>query len=98
MPGYGLRRNQAPVAHVRSTEHLRIRVQDLLVKAFLRHSELVAPSRYRREVATEQQKVLGIFPAPQKRDDRVTPVVEVHPLEARMIKIHLVERRILAIQ
>src|SRR3954451_17188917 len=60
------RRDQAAVAEVRSAEQLRIRIEDLLVEALLRHTELVPGPRHRGEVAAEQQEVLRVFGAPQE--------------------------------
>src|ERR1039457_5925078 len=96
--GHGPRRNQPPVANVRSPEHFRIRIQDLFVKALLRHPELIALARHGSEVAAEQQEILRVRAAAQERDDGVIPVAEVHPLEAGVMKIHLVERRVGAVQ
>src|ERR1039457_3183341 len=96
--GHGPRRNQPPVAYVRSPEHLRIRVQDLFVKALLRHPELVALARHGGEVAAEEQKVFRVRAAAQERNDGVIPIVEVHPLEAGVMKIDLVERGAGAVQ
>src|ERR1035441_3592465 len=91
--GYGPRRYAPAVAHIGSAEQLRIRIQNLLIEALLRHAELVPLTWYRSEIAADQDEVLRVAAAAQKRDDGILAIVEVHPLEARVVEVHLIERR-----
>src|ERR1039457_1418215 len=95
---YGARRHAAAIAHIASAEQLRIRVENLLVEAFFRHAELVALPGHRCKVAADQDEILRVMAAAQERDDGILPVAEVHPLETRMVEVHLIQSGVGAIQ
>jgi signal transduction histidine kinase len=64
----------------------------------LGHAELVQFPRHRSEIAADQDEVLRVISPAQERDDGVLAIVEVHPLEARMVEVHLIERGAGAVQ
>src|SRR5262249_44770680 len=95
-PGMSLGdRPDAPrVARVRPTIDLGVRVENLPVKATLRHADAVILTHDWREITDDHHQLAGRPPAPEERQDAVLPVVKLEPLEAGPLEIHLVQGRV----
>ena len=96
--GFILSLHPSAVAHVAAAEHLRVAVENFAVSAEARKTDPVACPRHRREVAAEHQKVFAILRVARETNHARFGVAEVDPLKAAKIVVHLVQRRLRAIQ
>ena len=65
-----------------------------MIDAAAGHADPVAVPDHRREVADEEQEILGVPRPAQKRDHARVPVMAIDPLEPAGCEIRLVESRV----
>jgi len=83
----------AQVADVGAAINSCVGIEHFLVVPGPRHADVIAVSHHRRGVQNDDQHVVGIFAAPDKRVHAVIGIVRVHPFETLPVKINLVQRR-----
>src|SRR5258705_12275773 len=78
MPPVALRRGLGPhascISYVTTAEVVRIRVQHFGVEAGLWNAHLILEPHHRSEIAAHQQKIRGVFGAPDGPADGVLPI------------------------
>src|SRR5260221_11795887 len=93
---HGRRINAAVFAHAAAAIHRGIGVEELAPVAAARHAEAVVFPRHGSEVADHQDRRRALVALAQERDDALLPVAALHPAEAVVGEILLVQRRLLA--
>ena len=77
---------------------LRVAVQHFAPEPALGNADAVVQARHRREVEHHEYLVAAGPPLPQVADDARILVAEVHPLEACVVEIELIQRRLASIE
>src|SRR5436190_22574623 len=86
----------AVIAEARAAVERRVRVEQLAPEAAARHAKAIVVARDRREVAHHQDRRRRLVALAQERDDALLPVAALHPAEAVVREVFLVQRRLLA--
>ena len=86
----------AVVAHAAAAVERRVGVQELAPVAAVRYAEPIVLARHRREVADHQDRRRALVALAQERDHALLPVAALHPAEAVVHEVLLVQRRLLA--
>src|SRR6476659_11238571 len=92
MAGLWLGIQAAGVADVSSAVNRGIRIQQLGVQASMWNTDSIAVPRHRRKVTHAQNMVVRVAALPEKRDNRIGRVMEVHPLEPLPVMVDVMER------
>src|SRR3954467_13810533 len=94
--GHRRRLAAAVIAQARAAVERRVGIEELAPEAAARHAEAIVVARYRREVAHHQDRRRRFVALAQERNDALLPVAALHPAEAVVREIFLVQRRLLA--
>src|SRR4029079_7236853 len=86
----------AKIAEARAAVRRRVGVEKLAPIAAARYAEAIVVARYRGEVADDEDRRRGIGALAQEGDHALLPVAALHPAEAIVAEVFLVERRLLA--
>src|SRR5262245_28826597 len=92
------RLHPAEVLHAASAVEWGVAVERLAPEPASRNAQDIVRSRHRREVADNEQRATATPRLPHKADDARVGIVAVDPLEAGLVEIELMQRRLGAVE
>src|ERR1700716_1542146 len=98
MNWFGNSVRSAEIANAASTVYAGVAVEQFAPVASIRHADAVAETRYRSEVAHDQNRIFRRLALAQQRNGAGRVVIAVHPLKARRTIVQHVHRRFIAIE